>query len=73
MNFNRTLRVAAFFVITFVFPVQQGRATTSVAELKDALLANYPITKVGMAMLQFNYNRITQPGILLATLTGMGS
>jgi hypothetical protein len=65
MKFNRTHRVVALFAITFVSLVQQGRAATSVLELKDALTANYPITKVGMAMLSINYNRITQPGIVL--------
>jgi hypothetical protein len=62
MNFHRMLRAAAIFVITLVFLVQQGRAATSVA--CSLAKANYPITKVGTAMLEFDYNRITQPGIV---------
>ena len=33
--------------------------------LVDALHADYPITKVGIVLLKFDYNRITQPGCIL--------
>jgi len=34
--------------------------------LREALVADYPLTKVGIVMFKTDYNRITQPGVVLA-------
>jgi hypothetical protein len=34
--------------------------------LREALVADYPLTKVGVVMFKTDYNRITQPGAILA-------
>src|SRR5271170_6390363 len=34
--------------------------------LRETLVADYPLTKVGVVMLKTDYNRITQPGVILA-------
>jgi hypothetical protein len=41
-------------------------AANSSRELREALVADYPLTKVGVGMFKTDYNRITQPGIILA-------
>jgi hypothetical protein len=48
-------------------------ATTPLAALgatnramREALVAEYPLTKVGVVMFKTDYNRITQPGVILA-------
>jgi len=34
--------------------------------MREALVADYPLTKVGVVMFKTDYNRITQPGVILA-------
>jgi len=34
--------------------------------MREALVADYPLTKVGVVMFKTDYNRITQPGVTLA-------
>jgi hypothetical protein len=34
--------------------------------LREAVVADYPLTKVGVVMFKTDYNRITQPGVILA-------
>jgi hypothetical protein len=40
-------------------------ASTPDTPLVAALKADYPLTKVGVALLQFDYNRITEQGVVL--------
>lgn len=63
---SRTLR--AFLigsVLLSAIPFAAFAAPNSRA-LREALVADYPLTKIGVVMLKTDYNRITQPGVILA-------
>ena len=55
-------RAAALLVMTILLSFHAFASDTA---LSDALKADYPLTKVGVTMLKFDYGRITQPGSLL--------
>jgi hypothetical protein len=65
MTLIRRIRLALLFVVTPLCMVQASLAATEAGALKDSLVAAYPLTKVGVSGFQFNYNRITQPGVVL--------
>jgi hypothetical protein len=66
MSFNRRFQLFALLFATLATFVPVTNAATDSPALKDALIADYPLTKVGMKILQIDYNRITQPGIVLS-------
>ena len=59
----RVLLVATVAVATI--PFTAFGASNSRA-MREALVADYPLTKVGVVMFKTDYNRITQPGVILA-------
>jgi hypothetical protein len=60
---SRVLLVATVAAATI--PFTAGGAPNSRA-LREAVVADYPLTKVGVVMFKTDYNRITQPGVILA-------
>jgi len=59
----RVLLIAAIAAATIsltAFGAPNNRA------IREALVADYPLTKVGVVMFKTDYNRITQPGVILA-------
>jgi hypothetical protein len=52
--------VAAATISLTAFGAPNSRA------MREALVADYPLTKVGVVMFKTDYNRITQPGVILA-------
>jgi len=52
-------------VAAATIPLTAFGATNSRA-MREALVADYPLTKVGVVMFKTDYNRITQPGVVLA-------
>ena len=59
----RVLLIATVAAVTT--PITAFGAPNSRA-LREALVAVYPLTKVGVVMFKTDYNRITQPGVILA-------
>ena len=59
----RVLLIATVAVATT--PLTAVGAPNSRA-MREALVADYPLTKVGVVMFKTDYNRITQPGVILA-------
>ena len=56
-----TVSLACSLAPSLAFAVPNSKA------MREALIADYPLTKVGMTgMAAFDYTRITQPGIILA-------
>lgn len=69
MTHSSSLRPSALFrtavlVATLALAAPSATAQNGAA-LAETLKADYPITKVGISMLKFDYNRITEPGITL--------
>ena len=56
------LRLAA---ITSTLLMTMPAAYSADSPLAESLKATYPLTKVGIQLLRFDYNRITAPGIIL--------
>ena len=52
--------VAATTIPLTAFGAPNSRA------MREALVADYPLTKVGVVMFKTDYNRITQQGVILA-------
>jgi hypothetical protein len=68
MPHSSSFRSSALFraaVLAATLPFLAARSYAADAALAETLKADYPITKVGISMLKFDYNRITQPGITL--------
>ena len=59
----RVLLIATVAAVTT--PLTAFGAPNSRA-MREALVADYPLTKVGVVMFKTDYNRITQPGVILA-------
>ena len=59
----RVLLIVTVAAVTI--PLTAFGATNSRA-MREALVADYPLTKVGVVMFKTDYNRITQPGVILA-------
>jgi hypothetical protein len=55
---SATVAAAAIPLTAFGAPNSRG--------MREALVADYPLTKVGVVMFKTDYNRITQPGVILA-------
>jgi hypothetical protein len=54
-------RTAVLLVVTLL----SFQAFANDSNLEETLKGDYPLTKVGISMLKWDYNRITQPGIVL--------
>ena len=68
MSFRSSFRTSAFLAATamsIAAPAIAHGATDSKA-MREALVADYPLTKTGMVGFQIDRNRITQPGAILA-------
>lgn len=67
MRFPATASVRALqiAVLTLVLMPVSAYAFVTDGAIAETLKADYPLTKVGVTMLQFDYNRITQPGVVL--------
>ena len=59
------LRVLTVTVAAATIPLTAFGAPNSRA-MREALVADYPLTKVGVVMFKTDYNRITAPGAILA-------
>ena len=67
MRFSSTVSVRALriaIMLSASLPVT-AYALPGDGAVAETLKADYPLTKVGVTMLQFDYNRITQPGVVL--------
>jgi hypothetical protein len=62
---NRYRSVLLTLAVATSVPVSAFGAPNSRA-LREALVADYPLTKVGVVAFKTDYNRITQPGTILA-------
>ena len=62
---SSTFRIFATSVLWPAIPLLAFGAPSSKA-LREALVADYPLTKVGVVAFKTDYNRITQPGTILA-------
>ena len=62
---SRICTVLTTLTLSTVFSSLAVGATNSKA-LREALVADYPLTRVGVVMLKNDYNRITQPGGIYA-------
>ena len=63
LRYRSTTLFCTVAIATVLLPLSSyALADTSLAE---TLKVDYPITKVGVTMLKFDYNRITQPGCVL--------
>ncbi len=56
------VRTAALLALTLLLSFQ---AIASHGDLADKLKVDYPLTKVGVSMMRFDYNRVTAPGPVL--------
>ncbi|AXC16415.1 hypothetical protein ACPOL_7225 (plasmid) [Acidisarcina polymorpha] len=57
--------VMTAFILFMAVTLSASRAHASESSIAETLKAQYPLTKVGVTMLKFDYNRITQPGAVL--------
>jgi hypothetical protein len=54
-------------LITFTaFAISSAIAAPNTRAMREALVADYPLTRVGVVMFKNDYNRITQPGGIFA-------
>ena len=67
-RFNPLARTAALLAASMLSMLASPSAfaAPNSKALREALVADYPLTRVGNTGLQVDYNRITQPGTILA-------
>jgi hypothetical protein len=65
LSSNRYRSVLLTLAVAATLPVCAFAAPNSKA-LREALVSDYPLTKVGVVAFKTDYNRITQPGTVLA-------